>query len=130
MKKTIEEDEFMNRSDPRSVFRETVMGLIALLVFMLLLTSCATSRHALTGAAVGGALGAITCGEKCMWIGGIVGGALGNEMDQTRIEKQHEAYWKKRAEMQQKAMEESVRIIEVDEGTEVIVIEDGKAIKY
>lgn len=106
-----------------------LIGLIA----VLFLTGCASSRHALTGAALGGAAGMIICrgNPNCGWLGAALGAALGNEADQTRLDKQREAYWQKRAAMREAAAENAVKIIEVDEDTEVIFVDEGgKIIKY
>lgn len=105
------------------------MGLIA----VLFLTGCAINRHALTGAALGGTAGMIICrgNPNCGWLGAALGATLGNEADQTRLDKEREAYWKRRVETQRAATENAVKIIEVDEDTEVIFVDqEGKIQKY
>lgn len=103
------------------------------LILILFLAGCASSRHALTGAALGGVAGMIICrgNPNCGWLGAAVGGVLGNEADQFRIDKQREAYWQKRTAMHKAATENAVKIIEVDEDTEVIFVnEKGEIQKY
>lgn len=106
-----------------------LIGLLA--VFFL--AGCATNRHALTGAAVGGIAGTVICrgNPNCVWLGAVLGAAIGNEADQTRLDREREEYWKKRAEMQREVSENAIRVIEVNEDTEVIFVnEEGKIQKY
>lgn len=87
-----------------------IMGLILVLLFGF---GCAANRHALTGAAVGGAAGLAICGEKCAWVGGALGTALGNEWDEAEARSE----WK----------EERVKR-EESKKTEVIALPDGKTL--
>lgn len=106
---------------------------LTVLALILLVAGCATSRHALTGAAVGGAAGMVICrgNPACGWLGAAIGGVLGNEVDQARIEKQRQSYWQMRLQERERAAKNAIKVIEVDEDTEVIVVgNDGKIIKY
>lgn len=106
--------------------------LIGFLILVFLI-GCATSRHALTGASIGAVAGGIVCkgNPACIALGAALGGSVGNEFDQKRIDKAREVYWKFRMEMQKINAENAVQIIEVDEDTEVIIVgDDGKVIEY
>ncbi|MFH0937578.1 MAG: hypothetical protein V1808_04805 [Candidatus Daviesbacteria bacterium] len=107
--------------------------LIGFLILVFFLTGCATSRHAITGASIGAVAGGIVCKGNlaCIALGAALGGSVGNEFDQKRIDKARETYWKSRMEMQKINAENAVQIIEIGEDTEIIVVgDDGKIIEY
>lgn len=103
--------------DFSGIFRETVMLLGLIIVFMFLLTGCGTWREAMTP--IGAAAGAIVGGEKGAWIGGAAGYGLGAILD-NQEEKQARKEWSETQSERAKAREP--KVVDLGNGKKAVIV--------